>query len=279
LTPYPLFPYFAHVLHAPQPIPLDRENPMAKSMIRHWAPFLLSILLSVAANRAEAQLVTVNFQGQTSDSPPVPISGTFTYNSSVTTDSDTFVFTKLPVSTGRHDIRYRISGALPQTGSGSACDPYFIQISGNQFILTATLPQAPPSQRTTVQITITMNRPITTSPLTLPDCSFFPSSPPGTFPHTLTLSSSGGSSRSASIAITSCSPPTAFAALAWKPPSHPAPSEPPPSHPAPSEPPPCYVYTCTYPAPAPCPVYTCPPRHECCLTRLFARRSSRNSCW
>ena len=117
---------------------------MAKSMMRHWAPFLLSILLSVAANRAEAQLVTVNFQGQTSGSPPVPISGTFTYNSSVTTDDNTFVFTGLPVSSGRHDIKYTISGLL-HTGSGSACEPYCIQISGNQFVLTATLPKTPPT--------------------------------------------------------------------------------------------------------------------------------------
>ena len=231
---------------------------MAKSMMRHWAPFLLSILLSVAANRAEAQLVTVNFQGQTSGSPPVPISGKFTYNSSVTTNDNTFVFTGLPVSSGRHDIKYTISGQL-HTGSGSTCEPYFIQISGNQFVLTATLPKTPP---TTVQITITMSQSITTSPPTLPDCSFFPSSPPGTFPHTLMLS--GGLNRSASIAITSCSGPTALVV--------PAPC---PVYTCP--PPPCYVYT--YPAPAPCPAYACPPRPACCLTRLFARRSHRNSCW
>ena len=29
----------------------------------------------------------------------------------------------------------------------------------------------------------------------------------------------------------------------------------------------------------PCPAYACPPRPACCLTRLFARRSHRNSCW
>ena len=231
---------------------------MAKSMMRHWAPFLLSILLSVAANRAEAQLVTVNFQGQTSGSPPVPISGKFTYNSSVTTNDNTFVFTGLPVSSGRHDIKYTISGQL-HTGSGSACEPYFIQISGNQFVLTATLPKTPP---TTVQITITMSQSITTSPPTLPDCSFFPSSPPGTFPHTLMLSS-GGLNRSASIAITSCSGPTALAAAAM---------------------PGVYVSAASLlclhvPRAPPCPAYACPPRPACCLTRLFARRSHRNSCW
>ena len=66
------------------------------------------------------------------------------------------------------------------------------------------------------------------------------------------------------------------------PPSPPPPSPPPcppPSPPPcpPPSPPPCYVYT--YPAPAPCPAYACPPRPACCLTRLFARRSHRNSCW
>jgi hypothetical protein len=33
------------------------------------------------------------------------------------------------------------------------------------------------------------------------------------------------------------------------------------------------------PAPAPCPVYACPPRQACFLTRLFARRCHRSSCW
>jgi hypothetical protein len=47
---------------------------------------------------------------------------------------------------------------------------------------------------------------------------------------------------------------------------------------APSYPAPCNTYTCTYAVP--CPVYyACPPRQACFLTRLFARRSVRCSCW
>ena len=68
---------------------------MAKSMMSLWSQFLLTILLIVAANRADAAgtVVTVTFSGTASGSSTGTFSGAFAYDQSQLAKPDyTFQF-------------------------------------------------------------------------------------------------------------------------------------------------------------------------------------------
>src|SRR5271166_26324 len=249
---------------------------MAKSMMGLWSRFLLTILLIVAANRADAPgaTVTVNFSGTASGPSTGAFSGTFSYDQSLVSPSPTFNFT-LPFT---HAMECTVpTGKI--RGNGLSCEPFTITIttSNNTFNLVSTVSGSRGSPSTTVTIVVPN---VATPDSSLPDCSFFPSSPTDS---TFTLS--GGFTFKGTITAIRCSTVTFAPAPPAPPPSpppYPPPSPPlcPPPSPPPCPPPslpPCYVYT--YPAPAPCPAYACPSRPACCLTRLFARRSHCNSCW
>jgi hypothetical protein len=91
----------------------------------------------------------------------------------------------------------------------------------------------------------------------LPGCSIFPTTAPANTKFTLKVN--GTTTFQGTIStFTSCHGPTTPFVVSFCPP-------------------PCSTYTCTYAVP--CPVYACPPRQACFLTRLFARRSRRSSCW
>jgi len=242
---------------------------MAKSMMGLWSRFLLTILLIVATNRAGAAgtVVTVFFNGTASGSSTGTFSGAFAYDQSQP-DASPFTF-NFTGSASTHTVEHRTDLTGNQTGSGSRCEPFTITTSGNTFILVAIVPQSPATK-----VTIVVPTTVAMSAASLPDCSVFPSSPTNS---TFTLSGGSTPPFMGTITAISCRPGTPVLAPPAPPPSPPpCPPPSPPPYPPPS-PPPCYVYT--YPAPAPCPAYACPPRPACCLTRLFARRSHRNSCW
>ena len=243
---------------------------MAKSMMGLWSQFLLTILLIVAANRAGAAgtVFTVTFSGTASGSSTGTFSGTFAYDQSLLANPDhTFQF---QVIQHPHMMEYTTPTGTG-TGLDSRCEPFKITTFGNTFILRATVvPQSPAPQSPATTVTIVVPTTVAMEQRSLPDCSVFPSSPTNS---TFTLS--GGITFTGTITAIRCITADIIAASASR--LHlPRPPPSPPPCPPPS-PPPCYVYT--YPAPAPCPAYACPPRPACCLTRLFARRSHRNSCW
>jgi len=221
---------------------------MAKSMMRFWSPLLLTILPILGANRADATDITVTFSGTPTGSSTGDFSGFFEYDDSHPWKSD-YLF-RFEGSADTHKLSYKTVPSGMRTGSFNTCEPFTITTSGGQFVLKATVPNSPSTTVTIVVPSMGLAKDH------LPGCSIFPSSPP---PPTCTFTLSGGFNYTGTIRTMNCS--GAAAALG-----------------APC-PPPCYVYTCTYPAPALCPAYACPPRPACCLTRLFARRSYRNSCW
>jgi hypothetical protein len=148
----PLFPYFAHVLHVPQPTPLDRENPMA--------------------------IITVVFSGRTLGSFIDDINGSIVYDQAqpVTPGSSPPVF-DFTGSASFHALKYHIGPTGPVSGTQGGCDPFQITIPGSTFLLHAQLPQSPP---VTAQILIPMTKSLPVPP-SLPDSSFFPISTSGTF--------------------------------------------------------------------------------------------------
>ncbi len=225
---------------------------MAKLMMGLRSQFLLTILLIVGANRADATVITVTFSGTPTGSSTGNFSGFFVYDQSQPDASPhTFIFTGSPST---HGVKYTTVPSGTQTGINVACEPLTITTSDNTFTLVATLPKSP-----STTVTIVVPTTVAMSATSLPGCSVFPSTPTNS---TFTLS--GGFSYTGTITTLSCRGPLIRRLIA---------------EPSPLCPPPDYVYTYAYPAPAPCPVYTCPPRPACCLTRLFARRSGRISCW
>lgn len=227
---------------------------MAKSMMGLWSRFLLTILLIVAASRggAAGTIITVTFSGTASGSSTGTFSGAFAYDQSLPDSSPhTFNFAG---SADTHTMVYNTVPTGRKTGSSHTCEPFTITTSNNTFILVATVPGSP-----STTVTIVVPTTVAMSATSLPGCSVFPSTPTNS---TFTLS--GGFSYTGTITTLSCGGPLIRRLIA---------------EPSPLCPPPDYVYTYAYPAPAPCPVYTCPPRPACCLTRLFARRSCRISCW
>lgn len=222
---------------------------MAKSIKRLWSQLILTILLIVAVNpgvMADTN-ATVNFSGTATSPSTGTFTGAFAYDENDPATSN-FLF-KFSGNKFPHAVVYTLipptgSGTVTHNGSNSGCEPFKITTSANTFTLTATLPLAP---ATTVTITIPLVG--TIQPTTLPGCSAFPPSAPyGTF------ALSGGTTYTGKItAITSCKETVAAVQPAVV----------------------YYVYAC----PAPAPVYACQPRQSCCLSRLFARRCQRNSCW
>ena len=231
-------------------------------MMRLWSQFLLTIPLIVAANRADAAVITVTFSGTFSGSHTGNFRGSFDYDESQPDQAvhggSKFDFSGSPLSHAMQCTDPSNPSTTPK-GSGVECEPFSITISKNSFTLVATLPQSP---STTVTIWVPMSG---LELGKLPKCSAFPPKAPyGTL--TLSGESTPPFTRWGTITAISCE--LVLFVL-------PSPPSPPPC--PPPSPPPCYVYT--YPAPAPCPAYACPPRPACCLTRLFARRVHRNSCW
>jgi hypothetical protein len=233
--------------------PLDREHPMAKSMTGFWSRSLLMIVLIAAANRpAAGSIVTANFSGSGSGGySGMSFVGAFDYDQSLTSTNGVFNFQ----NTGfNHGVVYRIGTGTVQSAQNSQCDPFTITTTSGAFTLLAVDPKGPPATNVTIVV------PSSGLSLThLPGCSIFPTTAPAN--STFTLRVNGAITFSGTISsFTSCTGPTT-------------------PLPAPTAPAPCYVYTYTYTYPAPCPVYACPPRQGCFLTRLFARRCHRSSCW
>jgi len=224
---------------------------MAKSMMGLWSHTLLTFVLIVAANRpAAGSLVTVNFSGTGSGAyTGTTFTGAFSYDQSLKSTNGEFKFkdTGLP-----HGVVYRIGLGTPQPAQNDQCDPFMITTTSGAFTLQAVDPKTP--TLTYVRIVVPSSG---LSPTDLPGCSIFPSTAPAYSMFTLTVS--GMTTYSGTISsFTRCTGPAILL-------------------PAPVCPAPYYVYTCTYPTPSP--VYACPPRQACFLTRLFARRSHRSSCW
>ncbi len=215
---------------------------MLKSMMVISSRFLLVAVLCVAANRADAQTVTVYFNGTGPNAST--FQGSFAYTQSLLGSGGHFSFT-----TQFHEIEYSGSSISGEPScSGTTCS-FNITTSGTTFTLVSVCPKSP---ATTVTIELPCS--VTLSPTSLPSCSEFVSSPPA---NTTKFTLSGGTTYSGTINYVSCTPPA------------------PPVH-APAQRVP-YVYT--YIAPEACPVYACQPRPACCLTRLFARLCHRNNCW
>jgi hypothetical protein len=220
---------------------------MSKSMMVVGSRFLLVAVLSVVASRADAQTVTVYFNGTGPNSST--FEGWFSYDQSVHGSGGHFSFT-----TQFHEIEYLGSSISEQLCSGTTCS-YNITTSGKTFTLVSICPKSPATT-----VTIVLPTSVTLSQTSLPPYSDFITSPTS---NTTQFTLSGGTTYSGQITSVSNTPSPV------KSPAPPADTSLPP--------PASYAYTCA--APQACPVYACQPRPACCLTRLFARRCHRNSCW
>jgi hypothetical protein len=163
---------------------------MAKSMMRLWSPFLLTILLIVAADRVDAAIITVTFSGTASGTSAGTFQGFFVYDTSQPqASSNTFNLTGSPTT---HVVRYTTTNpSRTQTGINATCDPFTITTSNNTFTLVARL-----SGPTTVRIVIPT---VPMSATSLPGCSVFPRTPTNS---TFTLS--GGFSFTGTITALGC---------------------------------------------------------------------------
>jgi hypothetical protein len=232
---------------------------MAKSLIGRLAGSLLTILLIVPANQADAgTVVTVTFSGTVSGTGAA-FSGSFAYDESQPAAS-IYEF-KFEGATFTHMAVYTTAPTGRKTGLDSTCEPFTILTSGNTFTVVGTVPQSP---ATTVTIVLPVS--VTLSATSLPLCTT--GNPPvATFPSpplsgsTFTLS--GGTALTGTITSVSCSQ-TAGAIVRFSASVDASPGPSPAS---------------SYGSPYPAPVYACQPRPRCCLSQFFARLSHRNCCW